>query len=141
MKKTVRGARRPLRGQSPELARQEARGLLPVHNMTATAAARAAARAGTDPKLIPFAPALALIRGHVAADARCPHCGHRSATTEGQFKALIGKIIGLPRHRAGRQRTSGRTAAERRDSHTEDVTYTITIEKSNLPEWDAALNT
>ena len=141
LKKTVRGARRPLRGQSPELARQEARGLLLVHSMTATAAVRAAAEAGTGPKLIPFAPVLALIRGHVAADACCPHCGHRPASAEDQVRALIAEIIALPRHRAGRQRTSGRTAAERRDGHTEDVTYTITIEKSNLPEWDTTLNT
>jgi hypothetical protein len=109
--------------------------------MVATAAARAAAGAGTDPKLIPFAPVLALIRGHAAADACCPHCGHRPASAEDQVGVLIGDIIALPRHRAGRQRTSGRTAAERRDGHTEDVTYTITIEKSNLPEWDTTLNT
>ena len=42
LKKTVRGTRRELRGQSPALARQEAWGLLLIHNMTATAAARAA---------------------------------------------------------------------------------------------------
>jgi len=43
LKKTVRGPRRPLRGQSPELARQEAWALLLIHNITATATARAAA--------------------------------------------------------------------------------------------------
>jgi hypothetical protein len=139
LKKTVRGARRPLRGQSPELARQEAWALLLIHNMTATAAARAAAEAGTDPRLIPFAPVLALIRDHVAADTCCPHCGHRPASTEDQASTLITEIIALPRHRPGRQRTSGRTAAERRDGHTENVTYTISIEKSNLPEWDITL--
>jgi hypothetical protein len=141
LKATVRGSRRPLRGQSPGLARQEARGLLLVHNMVATAAARAAAEARTDPKLIPFAPVLALIRDHVAADTCCPRCGHRAASTEGQVKALIAEIIALPRHRAGRQRTSGRTAAERRNGHTEEVTYTISIEKSNLPEWDTTPKT
>jgi Transposase DDE domain len=119
LKKTVRGSRRPLRGQSPELARQEAWDLLLIHNMVAAAAARAAAEAGTGPKLIPFAPVLALIRGHVAADTCCPHCGHRPASTEDQVRTLIGDIITLPRHGAGRQRTSGRTAAERRDGHTE----------------------
>jgi hypothetical protein len=41
LKKTVRGPRRPLRGQTPELARQEARALLLIHNITASAAARA----------------------------------------------------------------------------------------------------
>jgi hypothetical protein len=45
-------------------------------------------------------------------------------------------ILALPRHRQDRQRTSGRTAAERRTRHTEEVTYTIEITKSNLPEWD-----
>ena len=141
LKAAVRGSRRPLRGQSPELARQEAWGLLLVHNMVATAAARAAAEARTAPKLIPFAPVLALIRDHVAADACCPHCGHRAASTEDQVKALTAEIIALPRHRAGRQRTSGRTAAERRNGHTEEVTYTISIEKSNLPEWDTTRKT
>ena len=42
----------------------------------------------------------------------------------------------LPRRRPGRQRTSGRTAAERRTRHTEEVTYTIDITTSNLPKWD-----
>jgi Insertion element 4 transposase N-terminal len=54
LKKTVRGPRRALRGQSPDLARQEAWALLLIHNIVATATARAAAEAGTDPRLIPF---------------------------------------------------------------------------------------
>ena len=37
LKRTVRGPRRPLRGQSPGLARQEAWALLLIHNITATA--------------------------------------------------------------------------------------------------------
>jgi hypothetical protein len=49
---------------------------------------------------------------------------------------LNAAILALPRHRAGRQRTSGRTAAERRTRRTEEVTYTIEITKSNLPQWD-----
>jgi hypothetical protein len=141
LKATVRGGRRELRGQFPALARQEARGLLLIHNLVATAAARAAVQAGTSPKLIPFAPALALIRDRVTADACCPHCERRQFSAEAQVKALINDIAGLPRHRAGRQRTSPRTAAERRDGHTENVSYTITIEKSNLPEWDVTPNT
>jgi hypothetical protein len=140
LKATVRGSRRELRGQSPALARQEAFGLLLIHNLVATAVARAAVRAGTDPKLIPFAPALALIRDRVTADARCPHCGHRPVPAQAQVSALIDDIARLPRHRPGRQRTSGRTAAERRNSHTENVSYTVTIEKSNLPEWDSSPN-
>jgi len=141
LKATVRGTRRELRGQSPALARQEAWGLLLVHNMAATAVARAAVQAGTDPRLIPFAPALALIRDRVAADACCPHCGLRPVPAESQVSTLIDGIAQLPRHRAGRQRTSPRTAAERRNGHTENVSYTITIEKSNLPEWDISPNT
>jgi hypothetical protein len=141
LKATVRGSRRELRGQSPALARQEAWGLLLIHNITATAVARAAVQAGTDPKLIPFAPALALIRDRVTADACCPHCGLRPVPAKAQASALIDDIARLPRHRPGRQRTSGRTAAERRNGSTENVTYTITIEESNLPEWDSSPNT
>jgi hypothetical protein len=141
LKATVRGTRRELRGQSPALARQEAWGLLLVHNIVATAVARAAVQAGTGPKLIPFAPALALIRGRVAADACCPHCGLRPVSAQAQVSSLIGDIARLPRHRPGRQRTSPRTAAaERRNGHTENVSYTITIEKSNLPERDISPN-
>ena len=140
LKATVRGTRRELRGQSSALARQEAWGLLLIHNMAATAVARTAVQAGTDPRLIPFAPALALIRDRVTADACCPHCGRRSVPAEAQVKALINDIAGLPRHRPGRQRTSPRTAAERRNGHTENVSYTITIEKSTLPEWDITPN-
>jgi hypothetical protein len=141
LKQSVRGGRRELRGQSPALARQEAWGLLLIHNLAATAVARAAVQAGTDPKLIPFAPALALIRDRVAADACCPHCGRRPVSTYAQVKTLIDNIARLPRHRPGRQRTSPRTPAERRNGHTENVSYTITIEKSNLPEWDITPNT
>jgi hypothetical protein len=140
LKRTVRGTRRELRGQSPALARQEAWGLLLIHNLVATAVARAAVQAGTDPRLIPFAPALALIRGRVTADACCPHCGQRPVPANAQVSSLIHDIAGLPRHRAGRQRTSPRTAAERRNGHTENVSYTIAIEKSNLPEWDITSN-
>ncbi len=136
LKKTVRGPRRPLRGQSPELARQEAWALLLIHNMTATAAARAAALAGTDPRLIPFTAVLGLIRGHVTADTCCRHCGHRSARPDDPLAGLLAAILALPGHRPGRQRTSGRTTAERRTRHTEEVDYTIGITKSNLPQWD-----
>ena len=81
LKKTVRGPRRPLRGQSPDLARQEAWALLLIHNMTATAAARAAGKAGIDPGLLPFTAVLGLIRSHVSADTRCEHCGRDPATS------------------------------------------------------------
>jgi len=138
LKKTVRGPRRPLRGQSPEFARQEAWTLLLIHNITATASARAAGSAGIDPGLIPFTAVLGLIRSHVAAETPCRHCGHRPASP---LASLHTAILALPRHRQGRQRTSGRTAAERRTRHTEEVTYTIDITKSNLPEWDTTPET
>jgi len=136
LKKTVRGARRALRGQSPELARQEAWALLLIHNMTATATARAAAQAGTDPDRIPFTAVLSLILGHVTSDTRCRHCGHRPSGPGDPLAGLLTAILAQPQHRPGRQRTSGRTAAERRTRHTEDVDYTIDITKSNLPQWD-----
>lgn len=138
LKKTVRGARRPLRGQSPDLARQEAWALLLIHNIVATATARAAAGAGTDPRLIPFTAVLGLIRARVTAAACCRHCGHRP---DDPLSGLTSAIIALPRHRPGRQRTSGRTKAERRTRHTEEVTYTIDITKSNLPKWDTTPET
>jgi hypothetical protein len=141
LKRTVRGPRRPLRGQSPELARQEAWALLLIHNITATAAARAAGPAGIDPGLIPFTAVLGLVRSHVTADAPCRHCGHRPGPADAPLASLDAAILALPRHRPGRQRTSGRTAAERRTRHTEEVTYTIDITKSNLPEWDTTLKT
>ena len=138
LKRTVRGPRRPLRGQSPELARQEAWALLLIHNITATAAARAAGPAGLDPGLIPFTAVLGLIRAHVAAEAPCRHCGRRP---DSPLASLNTAILDLPRHRPGRQRTSGRTTAERRTRHTEEVTYTIDITKSNLPKWDTTPET
>ena len=101
--------------------------------MTATAAARAAALAGADPGLIPFTAVLALIRDHVTADHCCQHCGRRPADP---LAGLLAAILAQPRHRDGRQRTSGRTPAERRTRHTEEVDYTIEITESNLPQWD-----
>jgi hypothetical protein len=141
LKRTVRGPRRPLRGQSPELARQEAWALLLIHNITATASARAAGSAGLDPGLIPFTAVLGLVRSRVAADTRCRHCGHRTASAGAPLASLNAAILALPRHRPGRQRTSGRTATERRTRHTEEVTYTIDVTKSNLPKWDITQET
>jgi hypothetical protein len=141
LKRTVRGPRRPLRGQSPDLARQEAWALLLSCNITATATARAAGSARLDPGLIPFTAVLGLIRSHVAADTCCRHCGHRRASADAPLASLNAAILALPRHRQGRQRTSGRTAAERRTRHTEEVTYTIDITKSNLPKWDTTPET
>ena len=140
LKRTVRGPRRPLRGQSPELARQEAWALLLIHNITATAAARAAGPAGLDPGLIPFTAVLGLIRSHVAADTPAG-TADTAPPARSPLASLDAAILALPRHRPGRQRTSGRTAAERRTRHTEEVTYTIDITKSNLPKWDTTPET
>ena len=141
LKATVRGGRRELRGQSPALARQEAWGRLLIHNLVATAVARAAVQAGTDPKLIPFAAALALIREHVTADACCPHCGKRPARVDDPLALLTTAIAGQPLSRENRKRTSGRTKAERRKWPTEEAAYDITIVPSNLPKADTSPTT
>ena len=130
LKKTLRGPRRVLRGKSGALARQEAWAFLLVHNMIAAVAARAGALASIDPDLIPFTAVLVLVRAGLHADTRCGHCGHLPADPLGQ---LIDDVTAHPRHRPGRKRTSGRTAAERRSRPTEEATYTIT--PSNLPQW------
>src|ERR1019366_3200847 len=84
LKKTLRGARRVLRGRSEVLARQEAWAFLLVHNMIAAVAARAAA-AGIDPDLIPFTAVLGLVRAGLHADTRCGHCGKLPADPLGQL--------------------------------------------------------
>ena len=134
----VPGTGRAAGGGDREFARQEAWALLLIHNITATASARAAGSAGINPGLIPFTAVLGLIRSHIAVETPCRHCGHRPASP---LASLNTAILALPRHRQGRQRTSGRTAAERRTRHTEEVTYTIDITKSNLPKWDTTPET
>jgi Transposase DDE domain/Insertion element 4 transposase N-terminal len=134
LKKTVKGTGRVLRGRSPALARQETWALLLVYNMTATLAARAAGAAGLDPDLIPFTAVLSLIRGHIAADTCCPHCGKRPASGNDPVALLIAGILAQPHHRQRPARTSGRTPFQRQNWHTEPVTYTITIIPSNLPQ-------
>ena len=134
LKKTVKGTGRVLRGRSVTLARQEAWALLLVHNMTATLAARAAGQAGLDPDLIPFTAVLALIRSHVIADTCCPHCGKRPASGNDPITLLLSQILAQPVHRDRPERTSGRTALQRQNWHTEEVRYTITIVPSNLPK-------
>ena len=136
LKKTIKGTGRVLRGRSPALARQETWALLLVHNMTATLAARAAGTAGLDPDLIPFAAVLSLIRGHIAADACCPHCGKRPASGNDPITPLIADILALPHHRQRPARTSGRTPFQRQNWHTEPVWYTITIVPSSPPQTD-----
>ncbi len=136
LKKTLRGARRVLRGQSVTLARQEVWAFLLVHNMIATLAARAAALAGIDPDAISFTAVPGLVRAHLQAGTCCPHCGRRPDDPRAR---LLADVIACPRNRAGRKRTSGRTPAERRTRHTEEAAYTITITPSTLPQWDKSL--
>jgi hypothetical protein len=139
LKRTVRGAGRVLRGRSEALARQEAWALLLAHNMIAGLAARAACAAGLSPGQICFTAVLSLARAAVTADACCPHCGKRPASANAPTAALDAAILAIPPGRAGRQRTSGRTAAQRRKWTSEPADYTLTIVPSNLPKTDVSL--
>lgn len=139
LKRTVRGSRRTLRARSPELARQEAWALLLAHNLIAGLAARAAALAGLAPGQIVFTAVLSLARAAVTADTCCPHCGKRPASANTPLAGLDADIAALPPGRTGRQRTSGRTAAQRRTWISEPADYTITIVPSNLPKTDVSL--
>jgi Transposase DDE domain/Insertion element 4 transposase N-terminal len=141
LKKTIRGTRRELRGQSPQLARQEAWALLLVHNMIAAMTARAAAAAGTTIAAVSFTAVLALVRDHVTADNCCPHCGKRPSGPEDPLALLTAAIAAQPLNRENRQRTSGRTKAERRKWPTEEATHDLTIIPSNLPAADTSPRT
>jgi hypothetical protein len=139
LKRTVRGSRRTLRARSPELARQEAWALLLAHNIIAGLAARAAATAGISPGQVVFTAVLSLARAAVTADTLCPHCGKRPTSANIPLAGLGTDIAAVPPGRAGRQRTSGRTAAQRRTWISEPADYTITIVPSNLPKTDISL--
>jgi DDE family transposase len=139
LKKTVRGTGRVLRGRSAALVRQEAWALLLAHNVIAGLAARAAALAGLTPGQVTFTAVLSLARAAVTADTCCPHCGKRPASANASLAGLDAAIAAFPPGRAGRQRTSGRTAAQRRTWTSEPVDYTLTIVPSNLPEGDVSL--
>jgi hypothetical protein len=136
LKRTVRGSRRTLRARSAELARQEAWALLLAHNLIAGLAARAAALAGISPGQVVFTAVLSLARAAVTADTSCPHCGKRPASANTTVATLDASIAALPPGRTGRQRTSGRTATQRRTWISEPADYTITIVPSNLPKTD-----
>ena len=138
LKRTVRGTGRVLRGRSAALARQEAWALLLAHNMIAALAARAAATAGLTPGEITFTAVLSLARAAITADTCCPHCHKRPASENAPLAGLGAAILALPPGRADRQRTSGRTAAERRKWISEPADYTLTIVPSNLPKTDVS---
>jgi hypothetical protein len=139
LKKTVRGARRALRARSPELARQEAWALLLARNLIVGLAARAGAAAGLAPGEIVFTAVLSLARAAVTSDTCCRHCGKRPASANAPLAALDAGIAAIPPGRTGRQRTSGRTAAQRRTWISEPADYTITIVPSKLPKTDVSL--
>jgi Insertion element 4 transposase N-terminal len=132
IKVTLRGADVVLRGQTPALARQEIWGLLVVYNGLCDLATRTAVSLDIDPDEISFVAVLRLTRTHLSA-TRCWHCG-KPPTDGDPVDALTTAIAAHPRNRTGRQRTSPRTAAQRRTEHTRDVTYTINIVVSNLPK-------
>ena len=106
--------------------------------MIAGLAARAAAAAGLTPGEITFTAVLSLARAAVTSDTCCPHCGKRPTSEKAPHAGLDAAIAGLPPARTGRQRTSGRTAAERRKWTTEPADYTLTIDPSNLPKADVS---
>ena len=138
LKRTIRGTGRVLRGRSAALARQEAWALLLAHNMIAALAARAAATAGLAPGQITFTAVLSLARAAATADTCCPHCGKRPTSQNAPLAGLDTAILALPPGRADRQRTSGRTAAERQKWISEPADYTLTIVPSNLPKTDVS---
>jgi len=130
IKVSLRGSGVVLRGQSPDLARQEIWGFLVVYNALVELALKAAVSLGVDPDEISFVAVLRLARAHLTA-AGCARCGHRSAADP--TDTLVTAIAAHPRNRTGRQRTSPRTKAQRRTERTRDVSYTINIVMSNLP--------
>ena len=135
LKRTVRGAGRVLRGRSAVLVRQEAWALLIAHNIIAGLAALAA---DLTPGEICFTAVLSLARAAVTADTCCPHCHKRPTSGNAPIADLDAAILALPPGRADRQRTSGRTAAERRKWISEPADYTLTIVPSNLPKTDVS---
>ncbi len=138
LKRTVRGAGRVLRARSASLARQEAWAFLLAHNVIAALAARAAALAGLAPGEIVFTAVLSLARAAVTADTCCPHCGKRPTSANAPVAGLGAAVAALPPGRTGRQRTSGRTPAQRKTWISEPAEYTITIDPSNLPKTDVS---
>ena len=81
---------------------------------------------------------LSLARAAVTADTCCPHCHKRPASGNAPIADLDAAILALPPGRADRQRTSGRTAAERQKWISEPAEYTLTIVPSNLPKTDVS---
>jgi hypothetical protein len=132
IKVTLRGNGVVLRGQTPNLAKQEIWALLSVYNALCDLATQTAVSLGLDPDQISFVAVLRLTRSHAAPTCACtPHA----------TQALQAAIAAHPTQRSGRKRTSPRTRKERRTERTRDVTYMINIVTSNLPKMDDDLLT
>jgi hypothetical protein len=97
-------------------------------------AARAAATAGLAPGQVTFTAVLSLARAAITADNCCPHCHKHPASANAPLAGLDTAILALPPGRTGRQRTSGRTTAERQTWTSEPAEHTLTIVPSNLPK-------
>jgi hypothetical protein len=136
IKVTLRGNNVVLRGQTPNLAKQEIWALLCVYNALCDLATETAVSLGLDPDQISFVAVLRLTRAHTSTTpART-----RGSTTDA-IDALQAAIAAHPTNRTGRHRTSPGTKKERRTERTRDVTYTINIVLSNLPKLDDDLLT
>ncbi|MGH3915551.1 MAG: IS4 family transposase [Pseudonocardiaceae bacterium] len=133
IKSTLRGSGVVLRGQTPHLARQEIWGLLVVYNALCDLATRTAVSLSIDPDQISFVAVLRLTRTHLGASSCCQHCG-KPPDNDDPGDALLTAIAAHPRNRTDRQRTSPRTATQRRTERTRTVNYTINIVTSNLPK-------
>jgi hypothetical protein len=134
IKVTLRGPGVVLRGQTPDLARQEIWGLLIVYNTLCDLATLTAAGLGVDPDQISFVAVLRHTRTHLTTQPRPCQCRTTTGTDIGSITGLTAAIAAHPRNRTGRQRTSPRTATQHRTERTRKVTYTINIITSNLPK-------
>jgi hypothetical protein len=132
IKHTLRGTDTILRGQTPDLARQEIWAMLYIYNKLCDLTVDVANYLGVDPDAISFVAVVRLTRTHAA-----PACG--CANLSQSTQALTAAIVAHPTQRMGRQRTSPRTAQERRTEQTRSVTYMINTVTSNLPEMDIDL--
>ncbi|MCW2938823.1 MAG: transposase [Actinomycetia bacterium] len=134
IKVTLRGSGAVLRGQTPALARQEIWGFLTVYNALCDLATAAAALDGIDPDQISFIATLRMTRTRVSADVCCAHCRKRPSDSDDPVAGLIGDIGAHPRNRTGRNRSSPRTAKQRRSEPSTTVTCSFEIVTSNLPK-------
>ena len=134
LKKTVRGTGRTLRGRSAGTRPPGSLGTpaRPQHDRRARRPRRRCRRAR--PRQITFTAVLSLARAAITSDTCCPHCGKRPTSANAPLADLDAAIAALPPGRADRQRTSGRTAAERQNQSSGPADYTLTIVPSNLPK-------